>query len=154
MVLLPSESSSSSGVDRMIPLCESRWYSDCTSSVLPLTTTLAIRRSCHDPPIRSGEPPAAVERDASAVIRLAVKSRLAGPSRCELLQLTLVSETHIVNVLVVERHPLLATAPLHVVECDCAVITVDACQDDTVAGKFLPWPSAVLSASVMLIYST
>lgn len=45
----------------MTPLCVSRWYRVCMLEGSPLTTTLLIRRSCHEPPILSGVPPA-IER--------------------------------------------------------------------------------------------
>jgi hypothetical protein len=58
MVLYPFFSFSCRGVERMIPLCVSLWYKVCMLDESPLTMTLPIRRSCHEPPILSGVPPA------------------------------------------------------------------------------------------------
>lgn len=59
MVLFtPSSKVSCSGVERIIPLCVSLWYSVSTFSTFPFTTTLLMRLNCHEPPMRSGEPPA------------------------------------------------------------------------------------------------
>ena len=56
--LFPFFSVSWSGVDSMIPLWVSLWYRVCMLDGSPLTTTLLMRRSCHEPPILSGVPPA------------------------------------------------------------------------------------------------
>lgn len=108
----------------------------------PFTITLLMRRSCHEPPMRSGDPPARITLAYVITFRNKISTYVDLRIPCHRYLILLLSkkanDAHKLRLtLVVERHPLWLSGAFDIFKSSLAAVGVDTSQDDAVCPEIL-----------------